>query len=477
MTWRLDEAGLRTWGDHAALTPDEGLAGGPIPYRIFAGRAVAVAEQLLSAGIGPGEPVAILSSGRGADEPIALAATLLTGAFAVPLDASAPAGRWRDLIDGAGCRAIVHDEAATEALRPVAGLAKIELDAEGFVLASLGDAAERHQPPRPELACLLHTSGSTGRPKPIGIRWTAIDAFTAWMGELTALAPGRRVLRVAELGFDLALFDHLASWRFGATLGLVGRRALGSAKSLAAAVASARPHVIYAVPAFFSMLARGSNAPAPAELDRICFAGERFPPRALVELHQWAPEAKLFNLYGPTETNVCTFHEASPGEIDGERHLPIGRPCPYADCRLVDAAGKVIEGPGEGELVVRGVTALDGEVHTRDRVARDAEGLFHFVGRMDRMVKIGGRRVEPAEVESELLRLSGVQEAAVIAEDHPRLGRRLLAFVAPQDLDAVSLRRALAARLPPYMVPDRLRALAALPRNHHGKIDFGALSS
>ena len=91
------------------------------------------------------------------------------------------------------------------------------------------------------------------------------------------------------------------------------------------------------------------------------------------------------------------------------------------------------------------------------------------------MVKIGGRRVEPAEIEHALVAEAGVEEAAVIASEHPRLGRRLLAFVSPDRCDGPSLRRALAAKLPAYMVPDAVRVVAALPRNARGKIDHAAL--
>jgi len=102
--------------------------------------------------------------------------------------------------------------------------------------------------------------------------------------------------------------------------------------------------------------------------------------------------------------------------------------------------------------------------------------LLHFRGRLDRMVKIGGRRVEPAEIEHALVAEPGVEEAAVIVEDHPRLGRRLLAFVAPEDNDGASLRRHLAGLFPGYMVPDAVRTLPALPRNDRGKIDHAALT-
>ena len=175
MTWRLGEAGLRDFGAAVALTsvPAEPADGArrSVPYRTFAGRAAAVAEQLDAMGVRPGDPVALLSRSRGADEAVAFAGILLSGAAAVPLDAMAPAPRWQQILAAAGCRAIVHDEDARGAVREVARvggeeLGRVELDGEGFVLAGIGNAADVPNPhaDRADLACVLHTSGSTGVP-------------------------------------------------------------------------------------------------------------------------------------------------------------------------------------------------------------------------------------------------------------------------------------------------------------------------
>jgi acyl-coenzyme A synthetase/AMP-(fatty) acid ligase len=210
----------------------------------------------------------------------------------------------------------------------------------------------------------------------------------------------------------------------------------------------------------------------------ICFAGEVFPPRELKALAEHAPGARLFNLFGPTETNVCTHHEVRRDELDTARELPIGVACPYAECRLVDEGGAVVEGVGVGELVVRGPTAMGGEFATRDRVERRGDGLFMFRGRIDRMVKIRGFRVEPGEVEAALTLHEAVRAAAVVVVEHPRLGKTLKGFVTLRqgaDADSRALRKHLSERLAPFMVPDTLAILDELPRTTTGKIDYTAL--
>ncbi len=488
--WRLRAAELAVHGERVALV---GVRA-PITYRVLAGRGLAVEDALRGLGGRPGDRVALLSSQRGFDEPVALLGALSAGAVVVPLDASSPPERLARLARESCACAVLHDDAGAALVRELAQrgagadgepLGRIELDQDGFVLAALGSAAQTDLAPAPELATVLFTSGSTGAPKPIPVSWSAHDAFVSWMIELLGISCSDRILRCAELSFDLAYFDHFAAWRTGATLCTLARRELSAARSLGAAIARLEPTVAYAVPALYTKLLSGlaPDEPFPASLRALCFAGEVFPPAALLELSRRAPAARLWNLYGPTETNVCTFHEAMPHELDGVSELPIGRACPYADCRIVDDDGRDVAGPGIGELCVRGPTALGGEVHTRDRVELRADGVFLFRGRLDRMRKIQGFRVDPGEVEAALRAAPGVREAAVVAAQHERLGTELVGFAALSHastasqgkVDDVALRRWLAERLPPYMVPRVIHVVAELPRTTTGKIDYEAL--
>jgi len=494
--WRLLPGALAARGDAVALVSRTG----EVRYGELERRGAAVAAGLRGAGLEPGEPVALLSAGRAHDEPAALAGVLAGGFVAVPLDAGAPPARLRRIAAARGCRALVHDAAgaaladALEAALAEPGgpvgpdaLCRLTLDADGEVQRAPAAVAA---PPRADrdadLACILHTSGSTGEPKPVPITWAGLDAFTAWAIALVNLGPGDRVLRVAELIFDLAWFDHLATFRAGAALATMSRRDLASGRALRDAVAALRPTVIYGVPSMYMKLV--AALPEGAALDpsprAILFAGEVFPPRELEALASRAGGAALFNLYGPTETNVCTFHRVDPAELDGVRQVPIGLACPYATCALVaeDGSGRVIEGPGTGELVVSGPTTVGGgPFATRDRVERGEDGLFHFRGRLDRMVKIRGYRVEPGEVEAALAAHPAVRQAAVIAVDDARLGRVLRGFVAAAanegaaELEEQALRMFLAERVPPSMVPDRIVLMAELPRTATGKIDYRAL--
>jgi L-proline---[L-prolyl-carrier protein] ligase len=468
--WRFGRRDLEAGGRRPALS---GM-GDDVGYHALAARAEGVAEALGAAGIAAGDRVALISGVRAHDEGVGLAGILLAGAVVVPLDPAAPAARLAGICDSAGVRAVVHDAAAAKHLPE---LARIELAEDGHVLASVGSARRVTTAPDDSLCCLLHTSGSTGVPKPVPIGWAGMDAFTGWMIGLVGLAAADRVLRVAELTFDLAWFDHLATWRAGATLCTSSRRNVATGPSLVKELARLRPTIIYGVPSLFTKVV-AAMAPDTPEPRIVCFAGEVYPPRELAKLAERLPAARLFNLFGPTETNVCTYWEVERDRLDGESEIPIGAACPYAECRIVDEEGRTIDGAGRGELWVRGPTALGGEHCTGDGVERGADGLYWFRGRLDRLAKIRGYRVHPVEVESVLGAHPRVREAAVVVREHPRLGKILCAFVTldePRAVDARSLRIHLSERLPPYMIPDVVEEVGEMPRTSTGKIDHRAL--
>lgn len=486
-SWRLRGDELAARGEAIALeSRDESVT-----YAELATRAAGVWRQLRRAGVLPGDAVALVSSGRAHDEPVGLAGLLTLGAVAVPLDATAPPQRLARIAKARGCRAIVLDEAATALADAMAEhldgieLPRVVLDPEGHVVRGPAAREATHVPAMRDgcFGSILHTSGSTGTPKPVPIAWSGLDAFTAWTSALVGLGPGDRVLRVAELVFDLAWFDHLATWRSGATLVTMSRRDLSAGRALRDAIAALRPTVIYGVPSMFMKLvaALPPGEPLAPTPRAVFYAGEVFPPRELAAFAGRVPGADLYNLYGPTETNVCTYHRVDRAALDGERETPIGLACPYAACSLVDleGEGRTLEGPATGELVVSGPTTIGGGPYaTRDRVERGADGLFYFRGRIDRMVKVRGYRVEPGEVESALGAHAGVRQAAVVPFDDARLGRVLRAFVARRegaDVDERGLRMFLAERLPPYMVPDKVALLDELPTTTTGKIDYQAL--
>ncbi len=484
--FRLDAAHFAGWSDRVALFGKTDK----MTYGVLSTRAQHVANTLGELGVVPGEPVGLVSSGRAFDEAAGLLGIVFQRAVVVPLDATAPPARWAAIAKARGVRVFVHDEPARDLVKKAgellgANVARVCLNGTGEVVETVrGETLAFDSALEFDLACILHTSGTTGGPKAVPITWAGLDAFTAFMIELVGLSEQDRVLRVAELVFDLSWFDHVATWRAGATLCTMARRDLASGKALFGAIKSLEPTVVYGVPSMFMKLGTVCGEtdlrPAPRA---ILYAGEVFPPRELFGFASKVPESRIWNLYGPTETNVCTFYEVDRENLDGNSETPIGLACPYARSWLVDEndRSRIIDGAGVGELVIEGPTTVGGGPYaTGDRVERKADGLYYFRGRIDRMVKIRGYRVEPGEVEAALDKHVMVRQAAVIVHDDARLGKTLWAFVAVGEnaagVDERALRGFLAEVLPGYMVPERVILLEDLPRTVTGKVDYGALT-
>jgi acyl-coenzyme A synthetase/AMP-(fatty) acid ligase len=217
--------------------------------------------------------------------------------------------------------------------------------------------------------------------------------------------------------------------------------------------------------------------------------------RALQKL--W-PAPDYYNLYGPTETNVCTYHRIPP-EIPDDRTqpYPIGRVCSHLRARVVDERGGDVVAEREGELCIEGPGVMQGYwnlaeqsarafladsagerwYRTGDIVTEDGDGVYTYLGRRDRMVKRRGYRVELGEIEACLYRHPTVAEAATVAlpdED----GVRIKAFLTCREgkrPSLIELKRFCSEHLPLYMVPDLFSFQPTLPKTSTDKIDYQKL--
>jgi acyl-coenzyme A synthetase/AMP-(fatty) acid ligase len=316
----------------------------------------------------------------------------------------------------------------------------------------------------------------------------------------------------APLHFDLSTFDLFAAAAAGAHLVVLNDETVRFPIRSADVLERYGISVWYSVPgALRRMMTSGRLADRNlSALRLVLFAGEAYPAEDLRCLQAvTGPRVRLANLYGPTETNVCTYWDVPPAGTWSGDQIPIGVDC--ASCEGIVVDDDLRPGPDgtRGELLVRGGSLMIGYwgdaertaqsfVHdfcyphlgdhfyrTGDIVSRDASGVYAFHGRRDSMVKVRGYRVELGEIEAALSKAADVRDAAVVAVQEPEGSRdgdvRLIAFLTPADPGSCAsdtsrrVHAALTSVLPKYMLPADYRWLPRLPATSSGKVDRLAL--
>ncbi|MFG3658008.1 amino acid adenylation domain-containing protein [Streptomyces sp. NPDC047706] len=510
--------------DAAAGRPDAPAVefqGETLTYGELHARSTALAGTLLRQGIGAGDRVGLWLR-KSPESIVGLYGILRAGAAYVPIDPGAPLDRAEKIIGD--CRlagVIAQDEHVSWLLerapaeapdRPVVAVGGTRsAPADPRVIAWSDAVAESSAPPAgpgadpSSPAYVLYTSGSKGNPKGVVLSHANAMAFVEWSVAEFRITAHDRVSSHAPLHFDLSVLDVFATCLAGACVVLLPESQLGLGGVLSRVVVERKVTVWYSVPnALNRMLtARNSALLGASALRVVLFAGEVFPVGALRRLRELLPHADLYNLYGPTETNVCTFHHVRDSDVEPGRTepVPIGRPCAYATTFVVGESGERLrEEPGvTGELCVAGPSVMLGywrdapltaakrlsvvqedgtsvdAYRTGDTVRVEEGGAYSFLGRNDDMVKIRGHRVELGEVESALS--EAVREVVCVTVGDASGERHIEAYVVPfaAGCEVSELRRHCLDVLPRYMVPERFHLVAALPRTRSGKLDRRAV--
>lgn len=485
--------------------------GRSITYRELDERSNQLAHLLRQRGVEKGDRVGLFFP-KCVESIISMLGVLKAGGVYVPLDPQAPADRISYIIGNCGIQILITNAERVASLAPetVSTLEcciLTEGEGNGTNLIAWSQLSEFPASEGPkvtlvetDLAYILYTSGSTGRPKGVMLTHQNALTFVEWCADEFQVCSEDRLSNHAPLHFDLSVFDIYNTLEAGATVYLITEDLALFPTSLSNFIETQQITIWYSVPSALMLLLLHGRVTAEKlkSLRVILFAGEVFPMKYLRQLAEISAAGELYNLYGPTETNVCTYYKVERERLAEFKTLPIGIACANTECFSITPEGHLAK-PGEaGELYVRGPSVTNGYwadpektkrmvvpnhlqenfeermYRTGDIVIVGEDGNYYFQGRRDSQIKSRGYRIELGEIESALLSHPDVREAAVLAVPDEVIGNRIRAVVVPHvsgSLGALQLQQYCASRVPKYMIPEIVDLCDELPKTSTGKID------
>lgn len=419
----------------------------------------------------------------------------------IPIDINSPAQRLESILRAANATVLIvddHSEALFKELLPEHQIQLINIKQ----FAGGDESPIECKNLSIDIAYVLFTSGSTGTPKGVMIPHKAIIDYIDWCAETYELTDQDVIANHAPLYFDNSTFDLYTAFKTGATLHLVHEELNAVIPLLVRWLRERQITTFFCVPSVLTMLLKSRRLKEDSfpRLRHLICAGEVLPAEILVEWMQRYPQLQFTNMYGPTEITVdCSYHIIRERPGADTMSIPIGKGRTNMELFVRLESGELSTAIGaEGELLVRGTSVAYGYLGdaertqkvfiqnpnnpyfhdplycTGDLVRIDPNGDFLFLGRADDQIKFLGYRIELGEIEANLMALPGVEEGVVVfnnsdKDDERELGA-LVSLADGYTLEA--LNKDLKSRLPPYMVPTRLRLVEGeFPRTPNGKYD------
>ncbi|MDD3062769.1 MAG: D-alanine--poly(phosphoribitol) ligase subunit DltA [Massilibacteroides sp.] len=359
-----------------------------------------------------------------------------------------------------------------------------------------------------DLFYIIFTSGSTGTPKGVEITTDCLNNFLDWsvnLGTEMKKKEGRAFLNQAPFSFDLSVMDLYTCLACGGTLCTMDKSVQMDFAKLMGFFETSGINIWVSTPSFADLCLTDLHFSSKLlpDLEVFLFCGETLTNNTARKLQQRFPDAVIINTYGPTESTVAmTEVLVTPELAEQQNPLPVGSVKPDSLVEIRREDGSEANNGEHGEIVILGNTVSTGYYHQR-KLTRKAffecekdgisyrgyhtgdlgymdSGMLYYCGRMDLQIKLHGYRIEIEDIEKNILKLQGVDNAVVIPVMEDGKVRSLTAVISGRGEQgtfeaAREIKTKLKEFLPEYMVPKKIVFVDRIPMTINGKADRKAV--
>lgn len=474
----------RRMGDSTALIFHENT----ITYNTLYTNVEKIYALLMQHGVQSGEVVG-LAIKRSPNAFAAILAVLKAGTAYMPFNSLQPPAEWRRMMDESNSKLVISDQLASAKFYD--GL-WIELDEFTYQTNTPNAYPCTEENHLKRLAYIMYTSGSTGKAKGVGIRQESLYNLILNGTKEVGLTEGCRILALSNFAFDMSIPETIMPMLIGMSVVLLDDTEVLNPRLVRKQIQNQRVSTIQITPTRMNVLLnckQGTDFLQP--VTHVLFGAEMVSITLRNKLREFT-KAKIFNLYGPTETTAYLSYS----DITRKTVIDIGDPIENMQILLADTDQKIIDGPGEGEILIAGVGVADGYLTSDDKqsfrrfpelsespvyftgdIAKRLEsGEMVYIGRCDNQIKYRGYRLGLEEIENKIRNcMDKIQDCVVFVRKDDMDEHLMLAYVSPDELDILRFKALLANYLPNYSIPNILVRVESLPLNKNGKIDRAAL--
>ena len=462
--------------------------GKKLTYKELNERANMLARKMISAGIQSKDIIGIMLN-RSPEMIIGLIAILKCGATYLPIDPEYPQDRITYMLENSETKLVlVNNQTQKHILEKFNTINIDSEDKETYSKENINLKLDANT-----LAYLIYTSGSTGQPKGVMVTNRNLNNFVKGMKEIIEFVPNKNMVSVTTVCFDIFGLEMWCTLTSGMTLVLANEDEQNMPALLNKLCLENDVNMIQTTPSRFSTIFENKeNLEFVKNITDILVGGESIGNKLLTKM-QRLTKARIFNMYGPTETTIWSTVK----ELTKEKSISIGKPIANTQCYILNKNQKLLPFEVPGELYIGGDGVSNGYLkreelnkekfienpfkdkdkiyNTNDLAYYNENGDIVHLGRTDFQVKIRGFRVELGEIENAIEKDNNIIQSIVVKRKLNNNRDALIAYYTSVSNDNGNIKERISKELPEYMIPQYFVQLVKFPHTQNGKVDRKSL--